>query len=274
MRLARSLHALRERMRTAWHFWFGPTRRQVEEAKRVLAGRQYYQLYDDLWRELRQTGGSAELEARDAAIRELIHGDFEELLRRGRIPGRGTRLIDLGCGEGENAIYFARLGYQVTGVDASPTAIDTASRLAGEQGVTVTFGVADVLGLAGIEEAAFDIATDIGLLHMLVRDEHRRWYLESVRRVLRPGGAFFLFNRVSRRDVKVRDEDALILRYVTLVRHRWRTPAGAWVQERGIGFRNASVRQYRHELAAAGFEPLLSQPHDDYGMVMLLARAP
>ena len=38
------------------------------------------------------------------------------------------RTIDLGCGAGNYAIYLAGLGFDVTGVDSSPTAIKIARR--------------------------------------------------------------------------------------------------------------------------------------------------
>ena len=34
-------------------------------------------------------------------------------------PDRSLKLLDIGCGEGRNAIFFARNGYQVTGFDLS-----------------------------------------------------------------------------------------------------------------------------------------------------------
>lgn len=47
-------------------------------------------------------------------------------------PGRA---VDLGCGEGADAIWLASGGWQVTGVDLSPTAIGRAERAAEEAGV-------------------------------------------------------------------------------------------------------------------------------------------
>ena len=47
-------------------------------------------------------------------------------------PGRA---LDLACGEGRNAIWLARRGWEVTGVDFSGVAIDKAGRMAAEAGV-------------------------------------------------------------------------------------------------------------------------------------------
>lgn len=50
----------------------------------------------------------------------------------GLIPGRA---VDLGCGEGADAIWLARQGWQVLGVDISPTAVTRARGAALEAGV-------------------------------------------------------------------------------------------------------------------------------------------
>ncbi|HET9655959.1 MAG TPA: class I SAM-dependent methyltransferase [Kineosporiaceae bacterium] len=57
-------------------------------------------------------------------------------------PGRA---LDLACGEGRNAIWLARLGWQVTGVDFSGVALRRAGELAGKAGVEVTWTCADLL---------------------------------------------------------------------------------------------------------------------------------
>ena len=59
----------------------------------------------------------------------------------GMPPGRA---LDLGAGEGRNAIWLAGLGWRVTGVDFSAVAVERARRLAEERGVTVDWVVADL----------------------------------------------------------------------------------------------------------------------------------
>jgi ubiquinone/menaquinone biosynthesis C-methylase UbiE len=245
---------LGERFGRPWHFLMGPTAEQISEAERILSGREYYHLYDDVYREVGFAGGSQEKEFENTKIRSLVYHDFSKIQDDGVLSGLEKDLIDLGCGEGHNAIHFAQLGFRVTGVDISQRAIDTAAHLAKEKGLQINFCAADVLELAEFADDSFDLATDIGCLHMLVREEHRRRYLESVRRVLRPGGVFFLFNRVSSRDVRISDENAHILRSITLVQKRWKANNSSYLKVRGCGFRNASMRQYRRELEARGFD--------------------
>jgi 2-polyprenyl-3-methyl-5-hydroxy-6-metoxy-1,4-benzoquinol methylase len=57
-------------------------------------------------------------------------------------PGRA---VDLGTGEGRNAIWLAEHGWQVTAVDFSAAGLDRAARLAGERGVNVEWVQADLL---------------------------------------------------------------------------------------------------------------------------------
>ena len=56
-------------------------------------------------------------------------------------PGRA---LDLGCGEGRNAIWLAQRGWQVSGVDFSEVGLEKARQLAAERGVEVTWVRADL----------------------------------------------------------------------------------------------------------------------------------
>jgi ubiquinone/menaquinone biosynthesis C-methylase UbiE len=112
---------------------------------------------------------------------------FVRLLDSGRISGR---VIELGCGTGENALQFARSGLDVVGVDGSPEAIRQAQAKIAGTGVSATFEIGDVLDLGGDSEQ-FDTATDSGVFHVF-EDEDRPRYSASVHRVLRPGGRLFI----------------------------------------------------------------------------------
>lgn len=57
-------------------------------------------------------------------------------------PGRA---LDIGCGEGRNAVWLAGRGWDVTGVDFSSVALAKAERLAATRGVSVDWVLADVL---------------------------------------------------------------------------------------------------------------------------------
>jgi len=103
-------------------------------------------------------------------------------------PGRA---IDLGCGTGTNVITLARLGWQATGVDFIPRAIDQACKKAKLAGVSADLRVGDVTRLDGID-GPFDFVLDLGCFHGLTEKE-KGDYLRQIDRIMAPGGAWFLY---------------------------------------------------------------------------------
>ena len=92
--------------------------------------------------------------------------EFVELMRRGEITGS---VLDIGCGTGEQALFFAQEGYDVWGIDSAPLAIQKAQEKAAARGLTVHFCVLDALDLSRLTRR-FDTATDSGLFHTLSDD--------------------------------------------------------------------------------------------------------
>ena len=72
-------------------------------------------------------------------------------------PDRPLKILDLACGTGTHAIYWAEQGHQVTAVDLSVTFIAEAKRQARVRGVEVDFQVSDITTLD--DESAFDVVT-------------------------------------------------------------------------------------------------------------------
>ncbi len=93
--------------------------------------------------------------------------ELERVLREFDIP-RG-RALELGCGEGVNAVYLSRQGYEVIATDISPTAIERARQFARGEGVSVDFRVADVTALGDVP-APFGFVFDRGVYHVLRRN--------------------------------------------------------------------------------------------------------
>jgi SAM-dependent methyltransferase len=103
---------------------------------------------------------------------------------------RPCKTIDLGCGAGNYAIYLAGLGFEVTGVDSSPTAIKIAGKHARERGARCLFIVADLLGDLHEVAGTFDFAYDWEFLHHLF-PEDRVTYIRNVYKILNPGATYF-----------------------------------------------------------------------------------
>jgi len=102
-------------------------------------------------------------------------------------PGRA---VELGCGNGRNAIFLGRCGFALEGVDYSRTAIAWAKERAREAGVQVVFQPQFVFEMK-LEPGAFDLVYDSGCFHHIA--PHRRGsYVELVTNALKPGGWFGL----------------------------------------------------------------------------------
>jgi SAM-dependent methyltransferase len=110
-----------------------------------------------------------------------------ELIEGGKV--RSCKALDLGCGIGNHAVYLATKGFDVTGVDISPTAIGVAQENSCKKGVRCHFIVADVLGDMKEVKEAFDFAYDWELLHH-VFPEQREKYVQNVYTKLNSNGRY------------------------------------------------------------------------------------
>ncbi len=91
------------------------------------------------------------------------------------MPGKA---LDIGCGTGTQAVYLAKRGWQVTGIDIVDRALDVARRRARAEGVDVRWIRADVSDLTGRDlEPGYTLLYDIGCFHSLpepARDGYAR----------------------------------------------------------------------------------------------------
>jgi SAM-dependent methyltransferase len=99
-------------------------------------------------------------------------------------------VLDAGCGTGENALFLAASGHQVTGIDFVDEAIRIARRKADERGLTVEFQVKDALEL-GDWDKRFATVIDSGLFHVF-SDEDRIQYVAGLTHVTEPGARLLL----------------------------------------------------------------------------------
>src|SRR6201997_4594247 len=92
---------------------------------------------------------------------------FVTLGQSGAVEGS---VLDVGCGTGENALYFASLGHEVWGIDSAPLAIERAQNKAAQRSLSARFLVADALALQDLGRP-FDNVIDSGLFHVFSDDE-------------------------------------------------------------------------------------------------------
>jgi len=99
-------------------------------------------------------------------------------------------LLDIGCGNGNDALWLARNGFTVIGTDISPTAVKTAEKRAAEAGVTCTFLVGDFLK-DKISGGPFAFLYDRGCFHSFDTPEERAACAEIAASLLQPEGLWF-----------------------------------------------------------------------------------
>lgn len=80
-------------------------------------------------------------------------------------PTRPLKLLDIGCGEGKDAVFFARNGYKVTAFDIADAGIEKTKRLADKAGVQVDVFKADLLDFR--LDTPYDILFSNGVLHYI-----------------------------------------------------------------------------------------------------------
>lgn len=124
-----------------------------------------------------------------------LEGAEADFLGESLGQGRGRSALDIGCGDGGLARYLHhRLGYRVTGVDCAPSALAAARKAGpGPAWRLMDFGADD---LGGLPEPAYSAVT-CRLVYRWVDD--KRAFLDRVRRVLAPGGVFWVVTEVAGR---------------------------------------------------------------------------
>lgn len=104
-----------------------------------------------------------------------------------KLPRRGAAL-DIGAGEGRNAIYLASLGLDVLAIDQSSAGMNKAARWASERGLRMQTRVADLESFDPPPES-YDVVSSI-FVHLPAALRQR--VLQQVHRWLRPGGFLVL----------------------------------------------------------------------------------
>ena len=102
-----------------------------------------------------------------------------------RLVRPGDAVLDLGCGEGRDGVFFAELGATVSGLDLSADGLAKARRLARRQGVSVHW-IAGCMTEA-LPAGPFDLIFSCGALHYVPRARRGRLF-RRLAGMTRPGG--------------------------------------------------------------------------------------
>lgn len=111
-----------------------------------------------------------------------------EFVEKGLI--KKGKALDLCCGAGTNTIYLAKKGFEVTGIDISPTAVGIARAKAEQANAKINFIVHSFLELP-FEDEMFDFVFDMGCFHH-VEPGDRSKFIRGVHRVLKNSGQYML----------------------------------------------------------------------------------
>lgn len=112
----------------------------------------------------------------------------------GLLPSlQGLRVLDVGTGLGESALYFASRGARVTALDISPGMIDLLARTAERFGLQVEGRVCAAESL-GVPDGTFDVVYAANLIHH-VQDRDR--FYAGVQKALAPGGLFVAWDPIA-----------------------------------------------------------------------------
>jgi 2-polyprenyl-3-methyl-5-hydroxy-6-metoxy-1,4-benzoquinol methylase len=112
-----------------------------------------------------------------------------------------AKVLDLGCGQGRDALFMARMGHQVVGVDISKTGITQMLEEARREGLDVCGVVADVVEYEPSGE--YDVVILDRVLHMLKEDSVRWAVLEKASNVTKSGG-FILIADTPKHQAQIR----------------------------------------------------------------------
>jgi ubiquinone/menaquinone biosynthesis C-methylase UbiE len=114
----------------------------------------------------------------------VIADKWESTIQRLVMDAPGRCALDIGTGTGQFAVYLARSGFDVTGIDISPGMISQARQYAKDQALEIDFQIGDAEHL-GFRDHRFDVVVSRNLLWTL---PHPGIALKEWRRVMKPGG--------------------------------------------------------------------------------------
>jgi 2-polyprenyl-6-hydroxyphenyl methylase/3-demethylubiquinone-9 3-methyltransferase len=136
-------------------------------------------------------------------------------------PFEGLRLLDIGCGGGLLCEPMARLGFSVTGVDASPRNIGVARAHAEPQGLDIDYRASTAEALLAQGEPPFDVVLNMEVIEH-VADPAR--FLKDCVKLLKPGGLMIVatLNRTLKAHALAVIGAEYVLRWLPPGTHDWK----------------------------------------------------
>jgi 2-polyprenyl-6-hydroxyphenyl methylase/3-demethylubiquinone-9 3-methyltransferase len=168
-------------------------------------------------------------------IKDHIGRHFPTL--RSSQPLQGLKILDVGCGGGILCEPLARLGATVTGIDASPQAIQTAQQHAQQMELDITCCQTTV---ESMPEETFDV---VCALEIIEHVDYPQEFIKSCSRLLSPQGLFFIstLNKTIKSYLQGIVAAEYILHWVPKGTHDWQkfispSQLADWLRESDLSF--------------------------------------
>lgn len=159
-------------------------------AETIYSNEDILNMLDSLLKEQSKFNWDAFYSERGRPVPFFVNAPDENLVQyfKNNLIIPGGRVLELGCGPGRNAIYFAKQGYDVDAVDLSNEALQWGNERSKEQGVSINFIFKNIFDL-DIQKSEYDVIYDSGCFHHIA--PHRRIdYVNLLNQGLKPGGFF------------------------------------------------------------------------------------
>lgn len=210
--------------------------------------RNYYEAYDDRYRQIHSQGLQWFADAPTPIVAETLK-EFKIT------PNH--RILEIGCGEGRDAYPLLRQGYNVLATDISPTAIAYAQTKWPE--FAENFRVLDCISEQ--TEEKYDFIYAVAVVHMLVEDSHRDAFYRFIRNHLTKDG-MALICTMGDGNMQRQSDPATAFD----LQERTHEPTGKQVQIAATSCRMVGLETFRTELCRNGLsirkEGITSAPPD------------
>ena len=100
-------------------------------------------------------------------------------------------VLVIGCGTGPLACALSKKGFDVNGMDISPTAIELAKQQAAKRALAINYWAGDICN-DDLGADKYDLIVDSHCLHCIVADDDRKTAFQSICRALKDDGYFIL----------------------------------------------------------------------------------
>lgn len=137
--------------------------------------KKYYEAYDDRYKQVHKESFTWFSKSNSTIITDTINKYFNN---------RKIKILEVGCGEGRDANFLLKEGFDVLATDISPTAISYCKKNFQEK--AECFQVLNCL--TDRLQTKFDFIYAIAVIHMLVQDEDRLSFYEFIYNQLNESG--------------------------------------------------------------------------------------